>query len=112
MNGVPSPRRWPPCICSAYATAACVRGNPSTNLGTRCPDTEFSLRTTPHIARYECVCMIAAIAAAGQALALIALHLVPTGYDPETDAVSDYGIGRYRGLFWAQGLAGATSRAG
>jgi hypothetical membrane protein len=40
---------------------------------------------------------------------LIALHLLPTGYDPRTDAVSDYGIGRYRGLFWTQALAGAVA---
>jgi hypothetical protein len=38
------------------------------------------------------------IAVAVQAAALIALHLLPTGYDPKRDAVSDYGIGRYRGL--------------
>ena len=44
-----------------------------------------------------------------QAGALIALHVVRTGYDPKTDAVSDYGIGRYRGLFWTQALAGAVA---
>jgi hypothetical protein len=43
-----------------------------------------------------------------QAVALIALHLLPTGYDPRTDAVSDYGVGEYRGWFWAQALAGAV----
>ena len=42
-------------------------------------------------------------------MALIALHLLPTGYDPRTHAVSDYGIGRYRGLFWTQALAGAVA---
>lgn len=40
--------------------------------------------------------------------ALIALHLLPTGYSPRRDAVSDYGIGRYRGVFWTQSLAGAV----
>jgi hypothetical membrane protein len=33
---------------------------------------------------------------------------LPTGYDPKTDAVSDYGIGEYRGWFWTQTLAGAV----
>lgn len=46
---------------------------------------------------------------AAQAAALIALHLLPTGYNPRLDAVSDYGIGRYRGLFWAQVVAGAVA---
>ena len=44
-----------------------------------------------------------------QAAALIALHLLPTGYDPKLNAVSDYGIGRYRGVFWTQTLAGAVA---
>jgi hypothetical membrane protein len=51
---------------------------------------------------------IAAIAIAVQTAAPIGLHVLPTGYDPRTDAVSDYGIGEYRGWFWAQGLAGAV----
>jgi hypothetical protein len=37
------------------------------------------------------------------------LHLLPTGYNPRLDAVSDYGIGRYRGVFWTQTLAGAVA---
>jgi hypothetical membrane protein len=37
------------------------------------------------------------------------LHLLPTSYDPKVNAVSDYGIGRYRGLFWTQTLAGAVA---
>jgi Protein of unknown function (DUF998) len=49
------------------------------------------------------------VAVAAQTIALIALHVLPTGYDPRTDAVSDYGIGRYRGLFWMQALAGAVA---
>ncbi|HEY6396979.1 MAG TPA: DUF998 domain-containing protein [Solirubrobacteraceae bacterium] len=53
--------------------------------------------------------IVAAIAAATQAAALIALHLLPTGYNPKLDAVSDYGIGRYRGVFWTQTLAGAVA---
>jgi hypothetical membrane protein len=48
------------------------------------------------------------VAIAVQTIALIALHLLPTGYDPKTDAVSDYGIGDYRGWFWTQALAGGV----
>jgi hypothetical membrane protein len=44
-----------------------------------------------------------------QTAALVALHVLPTGYEPKTDAVSDYGIGRYRGLFWTRALAGAVA---
>ena len=44
--------------------------------------------------------IIAALATAVQAVALIMLHLLPTGYNPVRDAVSDYGVGRYRGWFW------------
>ena len=57
----------------------------------------------------ETFSIITVVAIAAQTLALIALHLLPTGYDPKTDAVSDYGIGRYRGLFWTQTLAGAVA---
>jgi hypothetical membrane protein len=57
----------------------------------------------------ETFSIVTAVAIAAQALALIALHLLPTGYDPKTDAVSDYGIGRYRGLFWTQALAGGVA---
>ena len=37
----------------------------------------------------ETFSILAAIAAGAQAAALIALHLLPTGYNPEVDAVSD-----------------------
>src|SRR5664280_3526582 len=57
----------------------------------------------------ETFSIVAAIAAAAQAAALIALHLLPTGYNPKLNAVSDYGIGRYRGVFWTQTLAGAVA---
>jgi len=53
--------------------------------------------------------VVTAIAVAVQGLALIVLHLVPTGYNPRTDAVSDYGIGPYRGLFWTQALAAGVA---
>jgi len=53
--------------------------------------------------------IVAAVAAAAQAGALITLHLLPTGYNPRSDAVSDYGVGRYRGWFWAQAVAGGVA---
>jgi hypothetical protein len=37
----------------------------------------------------ETFSIVTAVAIAAQALGLIALHLLPTGYDPWTDAVSD-----------------------
>jgi hypothetical protein len=40
---------------------------------------------------------------------LIGLHLLPTGYNPVRDAVSDYGVGRYRGWFWVQVVAGGVA---
>ena len=30
---------------------------------------------------------------------VLALHVLPTGYDPRHNAVSDYGVGRYGPLF-------------
>jgi len=56
----------------------------------------------------ETFSIVAIVAIVVQTIALIALHLLPTGYDPKTDAVSDYGIGQYRGWFWTQALAGAV----
>jgi Protein of unknown function (DUF998) len=53
--------------------------------------------------------IIAAIATAAQAGAVILLHLLPTGYSPVRDAVSDYGIGRYRAWFWTQAVAGGVA---
>ena len=41
--------------------------------------------------------------------ALLALHFLPTGYDPIRDAVSDYAIGRYRAGFWVFATAGGVS---
>jgi hypothetical protein len=49
------------------------------------------------------------VATAVQTGALIALHLLPTGYDPRRDAVSDYGVGRYRAWFSAQTIAGGLA---
>ena len=56
----------------------------------------------------ETFSIVTVVAIAVQTVALVALHLLPTGYDPRIDAVSDYGIGKYRGWFWAQALAGAV----
>ena len=54
----------------------------------------------------ETLSIIAAILTAVQVGALIVLHVLPTGYDPIRDAVSDYGVGPYRGWFWLQAVAG------
>jgi Protein of unknown function (DUF998) len=35
--------------------------------------------------------------------------VLPTGYNPVRDAVSDYGVGRYRAWFWAQAVAGGVA---
>src|SRR6202167_6159932 len=43
------------------------------------------------------------------AAALVLLHVLPTGYNPVHDAVSDYAIGRYRAGFWVFATAGAVS---
>jgi hypothetical protein len=56
----------------------------------------------------ESSAIIAALATAVQAVALIVLHVLPTGYDPIRDAVSDYGVGPYRGWFWLQAVAGGV----
>ena len=53
--------------------------------------------------------IVAAIATSAQAGALITLHLLSTGYNPRRDAISDYGVGQYRGWFWAQALAGGVA---
>ena len=52
--------------------------------------------------------IVAALATAVQAVALIMLRLLPTGYDPVRDAVSDYGVGPYRGWFWLQAVVGGV----
>ena len=42
---------------------------------------------------------------------LVTLHALPTGYHPVHDAISDYGVGRYRADFAAQLFAGALACA-
>jgi hypothetical protein len=59
----------------------------------------------------ETLSIVAAVAMAIGTSALLLLHLVPTGYNPIRDAVSDYAIGRYRALFWVFTTAGAVSGA-
>jgi len=53
--------------------------------------------------------IVAAVGVAVQAAALIVLHLLPTGYNPRRDAVSDYGVGRYRAWFWTQAASGGVA---
>jgi hypothetical protein len=55
--------------------------------------------------------VIAILAVSVQVLILVVLHALPTGYHPVRDAISDYGVGRYRGYFWAQLAAGALACA-
>jgi hypothetical membrane protein len=57
----------------------------------------------------ETLSILAAVAVAVQTAALVLLHLLPTGYNPVRDAVSDYGVGRYRAWFWLQTLAGGVA---
>jgi hypothetical protein len=56
--------------------------------------------------------MFALVAVVVQFLILVTLHMLPTGYRPVRDAISDYGVGRYRGYFWAQLVAGALACSG
>jgi hypothetical protein len=57
----------------------------------------------------ETLSIIAAVSMAVGTVALLALHMMPTGYNPIRDAVSDYAIGPYRALFWTFTTAGAVS---
>jgi hypothetical protein len=57
----------------------------------------------------ETLSYVAAVAMVISASTLVVLHVVPTGYNPIRDAVSDYAIGRYRALFWLFVVAGAGS---
>ena len=55
--------------------------------------------------------VIALLAVSVQAFVLVVLHRLPTGYNPVRDAISDYGVGRYRAYFAAQLIAGALACA-
>jgi hypothetical protein len=57
----------------------------------------------------ETLSIVAAVATGIGTFALVLLHVLPTGYDPIRDAVSDYAIGRYRALFWVFAGSGAVS---
>lgn len=50
------------------------------------------------------------VGAAAALTALIVVHLLPTGLNPLRDPVSQYGITRYRGWYWA--AAGGAAVAG
>ncbi|MGO8859861.1 MAG: DUF998 domain-containing protein [Acidimicrobiales bacterium] len=56
--------------------------------------------------------VIALLAVSVQLVLLVTLHALPTGYNPVRDAISDYGVGRYRAYFWAQLIAGGTACIG
>jgi len=56
--------------------------------------------------------VVAVLAVSVQVVLLVALHLLPSGYDPVRDAISDYGVGRYRGYFWGQLTAGGLACIG
>jgi hypothetical protein len=56
--------------------------------------------------------VIALLAVSVQVAILVVLHVLPTGYDPIRDAISDYGVGRTRRWFWGQLVAGAVACAG
>jgi hypothetical protein len=53
--------------------------------------------------------VIALLAVSAQLALLVALHVLPTKYNPVRDAISDYGVGDYRSWFWAQLAAGALA---
>jgi hypothetical protein len=53
--------------------------------------------------------VIALIAVSAQLATLVALHVLPTKYDPVHDAISDYGVGDYHRYFWAQLVVGALA---
>lgn len=57
----------------------------------------------------EALAVAAIVAITVQVGALIALHLLPTGYHPIHDAISDYGIGRFRSVFWLHVVAGGVA---
>ncbi len=56
--------------------------------------------------------VIAVVAVSVQVVILVTLHVLPTGYRPVRDAISDYGVGRYRSYFWGQLVAGGVACIG
>ena len=55
--------------------------------------------------------VVALLAVSVQLVVLAVLHVLPTGYNPVRDAISDYGVGRYRLYFAVQVWAGALACA-
>jgi hypothetical protein len=53
---------------------------------------------------FAAIVLAGTLACAGS---LVVLHLLPTGYNPLEDAVSDYGVGRFRRWYRAQTTANA-----
>ncbi len=60
--------------------------------------------------------LISLLGSAVYVAVVLALHVLPTGYDPRHNAVSDYGVGKYAPLFrvslWAGSIAVLTLLAG
>ena len=52
---------------------------------------------------------LALLATAACLAALVWVHLLPTGYRPVRNAVSDYGVGEYRAFYRAQTAASAVA---
>lgn len=57
----------------------------------------------------ESLGIAAAALVAVQATALVVLRVLPTGYSVVSDAVSDYGVGRFRAWFWLQVVSGGIA---
>jgi hypothetical protein len=72
--------------------------------------TTFPQVRPARVGRVRAFSIAAVLATAAQAVTLIVLLVLPTGYDPVRDAVSDYGVGPDRGWFRLQAVAdgGAT----
>ena len=58
------------------------------------------------VAVLACLALLATLACLG---ALLWVHLLPTGYQPIRNAVSDYGVGAYRAFYRAQTAAIAVA---
>lgn len=59
----------------------------------------------------QILAVIALVGVAAAVVSLVILHIVPTGFGPVRDAVSAYGISRYRLFYRAQTIATAVAAA-
>lgn len=55
------------------------------------------------------LCVLTIVFVLVQIAALGVLHMLHTGYSPITDAISDYGVGKYHEWFWLQAISGGIS---